>query len=87
MKKVIILSFMALAGLSCNSSTETATEESATEMSHEDMSHEGHDHASEMAEDGTYACPMACEGDKTYAEAGKCPVCKMDLEPVAQVVE
>lgn len=30
-----------------------------------------------------YACPMQCEGDKTYAEAGKCPVCKMDLQEVA----
>ena len=23
---------------------------------------------------------MKCEGDKTYAEAGKCPVCKMNLK-------
>ena len=30
-----------------------------------------------------YACPMHCEGDKTYAEAGKCPVCKMELQEVA----
>jgi hypothetical protein len=29
-----------------------------------------------------YACPMECEGDKTYDKAGKCPVCKMDLEAV-----
>ncbi len=28
----------------------------------------------------TYQCPMKCEGDKTYAKAGKCPVCKMDLK-------
>jgi len=27
-----------------------------------------------------YACPMKCEGDKTYAQAGKCPKCGMDLE-------
>lgn len=26
-----------------------------------------------------YYCPMKCEGDKTYAEKGTCPVCKMDL--------
>jgi transcription initiation factor IIE alpha subunit len=31
----------------------------------------------------TYACPMQCEGDKTYTEAGKCPVCKMELQEVA----
>ena len=26
-----------------------------------------------------YQCPMKCEGEKTYAEAGKCPECEMDL--------
>lgn len=26
-----------------------------------------------------YACPMECEGDKTYDAAGECPVCGMDL--------
>ncbi len=31
----------------------------------------------------TYACPMQCEGEKTYTAAGKCPVCKMELEEVA----
>lgn len=29
-----------------------------------------------------YACPMECEGEKTYSAAGSCPVCKMDLELV-----
>ena len=27
-----------------------------------------------------YACPMECEGTKTYAEPGSCPVCRMRLE-------
>ena len=27
----------------------------------------------------TYYCPMKCEGEKTYAEMGSCPVCGMDL--------
>lgn len=27
-----------------------------------------------------YQCPMKCEGEKTFTEAGKCPECKMDLE-------
>ncbi len=27
----------------------------------------------------TFQCPMKCEGDKTYAKAGKCPVCNMKL--------
>ena len=30
-----------------------------------------------------YECPMHCEGDKTYEQAGSCPVCKMDLVPVS----
>lgn len=28
---------------------------------------------------GTYYCPMRCEGDKTYAHSGDCPVCGMHL--------
>jgi Cu2+-exporting ATPase len=28
---------------------------------------------------GTFYCPMHCEGDKTYAKLGDCPVCGMDL--------
>ena len=35
------------------------------------------------AEAKKFACPMQCEGEKTYAQAGKCPVCKMDLQEVA----
>ncbi len=33
----------------------------------------------------TYQCPMKCEGDKTYAKAGKCPVCNMNLKEVKPV--
>jgi protein SCO1/2 len=29
-----------------------------------------------------YQCPMKCEGEKTYSEAGSCPVCNMDLQPI-----
>lgn len=32
---------------------------------------------------GTYYCPMHCEGDKTYDKPGDCPVCGMDLVPMA----
>lgn len=28
---------------------------------------------------GTFYCPMHCEGEKTYYQAGDCPVCGMDL--------
>ncbi len=34
-----------------------------------------------------YACPMDCENGKTYPEKGVCPVCKMDLKPVAAPTE
>ena len=27
-----------------------------------------------------YQCPIKCEKGKVYDSAGKCPVCKMDLE-------
>ncbi len=37
----------------------------------------------EVSDAKKYSCPMQCEGDKTYATAGKCPVCKMDLQEVA----
>jgi hypothetical protein len=45
-------------------------------------SHEDHDHDTneEMKSEAVYQCPMDCEKGKTYAEAGSCPVCKMDLK-------
>lgn len=36
--------------------------------------------AGQHASEGIFQCPMKCEGDKTYATAGKCPDCGMDLE-------
>lgn len=32
----------------------------------------------------TYQCPMKCEGDKTYAKEGNCPVCNMKIKPVVK---
>lgn len=34
-----------------------------------------------------YACPMHCEGDKTYTEPGDCPVCEMHLVPTDELKE
>lgn len=34
-----------------------------------------------------YQCPMQCQGDKTYAEAGSCPICKMDLKAIEKASE
>ena len=36
---------------------------------------------------GKYACPMGCEGDKVYDEPGDCPVCNMHLVPVSELKE
>ena len=30
-----------------------------------------------------YQCPMKCEQEKSYAENGNCPVCKMELKELA----
>ena len=70
MKQVFfVLAFSTLFACSGNNeSTTTTTEAPAVEQ---------------VAEAKQYACPMKCEGDKTYAEAGKCPVCEMDLKEVA----
>ncbi len=35
--------------------------------------------AQEVEGNGTFYCPMHCEGDKTYNKPGDCPVCGMDL--------
>ena len=46
----------------------------------------GHRHNAAPIPPGTpvvYACPMDCEKGKTYPQPGTCPVCKMDLEAVA----
>lgn len=32
-----------------------------------------------------FACPMECEGDKTYRDPGSCPVCGMFLKPENEV--
>lgn len=44
-------------------------------------------HHSQPVKDDTqvkYYCPMKCEGDKTYDEPGRCPVCNMHLVPVSE---
>ena len=51
---------------------------SNTDHHHEEnMEHHDGEHA-------MYQCPMKCEGDKMYEEAGQCPECGMDLEEVKE---
>ena len=37
------------------------------------------DKTSEQNSPATFKCPMECEGEKVYSQAGICPVCEMDL--------
>ena len=59
---------------------ETSSSEPSTGNEEKIESHEGHEHGDATAM--TYQCPMKCEGDKTYEQAGKCPKCGMDLAEV-----
>ena len=69
----------------------TACQQATTENSGEEIqAHEHNGVGDPMEEDNTevhtakeaYVCPMTCEGEKVYAEPGKCPICSMDLEKV-----
>ncbi|TDB62313.1 heavy metal-binding domain-containing protein [Arundinibacter roseus] len=69
-KLIYLVAFSAL--LACSDkkeNTETVTEETPAAVETTAAKH--------------YACPMKCEGEKTYDAAGTCPVCKMDLAEVA----
>ncbi len=55
---------------------------------HASEDHSTHDHSNHEQQHqpkkegkgtGNFYCPMQCEGDKVYDEAGDCPVCGMDL--------
>lgn len=61
---VTVLAIGSFAFVSCSENKEEATEQM----------HEEHNHSA------MYQCPMDCENGKTYDEAGKCPVCNMDLK-------
>jgi hypothetical protein len=62
----LLLVFGAIGFTGCGSEGESSHD-------HDQHEHAAHDH---------YQCPMDCEDGKTYEEAGKCPVCKMDMEVV-----
>jgi len=53
-----------------------AESEHKEHMQNDSTMHSNEEHAA------AYQCPMKCEGDKTYTEAGQCPVCKMNLKKV-----
>lgn len=69
---------------SCNETKKEVKEEATEQVQEVEKAAEEvteHNHSDDMAM-ATYQCPMKCEGDKTYAEAGTCPTCKMDLKKV-----
>ena len=37
--------------------------------------HQHHHQTPKQKDNGTYYCPMHCEGEKTYDKPGDCPVC------------
>jgi len=40
----------------------------------------GNEETEQVKEKEAWACPMKCEGEKTYDKAGQCPKCGMDLK-------
>ena len=69
MKKVIYASLIILCA-ACSTNTDKTVKEDTSAKT-------------ELVATKEYACPMQCEGEKTYAKAGKCPVCKMELQEIA----
>lgn len=67
--KTLLYSFLLLFTLACSGNAEKK-DKSQTDT--------------QLAKEQFFACPMKCEGDKTYSEAGKCPICQMQLQEVAQ---
>ena len=67
MKKIVFTLVLGLlfVAFSNAQNTEVVAEEAKTEVASSDV---------------VYQCPMDCEEGKTYKEAGKCPVCNMDLK-------
>ncbi len=73
-----VLSLLLLiAFTSCKEEKKAATEAPETEIQTEESE-------SELKAEAQYQCPMDCEHGKTYDAPGTCPVCKMDLKPVAK---
>jgi Cu2+-exporting ATPase len=65
----------------CNMHLVALTENEDTKKSHHKhiLDKEGHHNHQSKNEDGTYYCPMHCEGNKVYQEPGDCPKCGMHL--------
>ena len=84
MKTIVVVLFAAsLVFVTACQKEEAQTEEQTQQT--ETTGHEGHDHevtGGGEAMAASFYCPMKCEGEKSYAEAGTCPTCNMDLVEV-----
>ena len=74
---VVLIFTMGIFFASCCNDTKKETKEKVEEVKTEVKKE-----APKVVAMATYQCPMKCEGDKTYTEAGSCSVCKMDLKKV-----
>ena len=86
MKHAILALVILFGMMSCNNQKKEGhdTSSEVTEQKEHEANEknaEAVDHGYEMAMT-TYQCPMKCEGEKTYAEEGACPKCKMDLKEI-----
>ncbi len=71
----------------CEMPLEQIPGETSSSHPHPDAhSAHGHDHGdmppATPSLAARYFCPMKCEGEKTYDQPGRCPVCKMKLKEV-----
>ena len=81
MKKVFLMvAMVALVSFTVTSCKKDKAEDVKTEV--EAVVDEAKQEAQEVlaSNDVLHQCPMDCEKGKSYTEAGKCPVCKMDLK-------
>ena len=74
---VLFMASLVLVSCAENKKAESSQEETEIQKSEE----KPHDH--QLAE-AQYQCPMKCEGEKTYAEEGTCPTCKMKLKKLEE---
>lgn len=88
MKKVFLMvAMVALVSLTATSCKKDKAEDVKSET---EVVDEAKIEAQEVlaSNDVLHQCPMDCEKGKSYMEAGKCPVCKMDLkEKIVDVEE
>ncbi len=68
-KTILVLAMIVAVGFTFTSCKNDKKEEVKEETTKDTASNEE-----------VYQCPMDCEHGKSYTEAGKCPVCKMDLK-------